>query len=164
VSDARRAAEEALAVWDTLCARSAEVEYRELVNAVVGMVKSLRALLAEPEATPRPSCSTRDGYGYTTVPVHDRNGYPIPEQRKCDDCDGTGRAPAPLAPPPAPCPVDHKRTPVPWIEGMTVIANPIMPKGAIFIHPDTLAGKPDALAYHPPAPLPPPSITEDSDV
>ena len=46
-------------------------------------------------------------------------------------------------------------TPVPWLEQMRVIANPIMPKGAIFIHPDTLAGKLDALKYEPPpTPIP----------
>ena len=98
MSDARRAAEEALARWDTYADRPHSDARHE---ALYACVRSLRALLAEREATPGPSCSTCDGYGSTTVPVHDRNGYPIPEQRKCDDCDGTGHVP--LAPPPAPC-------------------------------------------------------------
>ena len=50
-------------------------------------------------------------------------------------------------------------TPVPWLECLTVISNPIVPQGAILIHPDTLAGKPDALAYRPTDPLPPPAPT-----
>ena len=98
MSAARKAAEEALARWDTYADRPHSDARHE---ALYACVRSLRALLAEREATPGPSCSTCDGYGSTTVPVHDRNGYPIPEQRKCDDCDGTGHVP--LAPPPAPC-------------------------------------------------------------
>lgn len=74
-------------------------------------------------------------------------GTPVKEQSPelVDIALAIDAAIARLTKPPAIDPA--KSSSAAWLTGIEVIANPIMPRGAFFVHPDTLAGKDGALKY-----------------